>query len=103
MRILLGEFCPEQIIFSFICYNSALLKIESKESFDRLLFKVLFKVWHWSLEFDMLVGSAIVEEFIDHIERDDLVRLRWLKRIRETGFDQALSEYRESLNRLRQS
>ena len=51
----------------------------------------------------MLVGSAILEEFIDHIERDDLVRLRWLKRIRDAGFDQALSEYRESLNRLRQS
>ena len=51
----------------------------------------------------MLVGSAILEEFIDHIERDDFVRLRWLKRIRETGFDQALSEYRESLNCLRQS
>ena len=87
----------------FICFNSVLLKIEPKESFDRLLFKVLFKVWHWSLEFDMLVGSAMLEAFIDHIERDDLVRLRWLKRIRETGFDQALSEYRESLNRLRQS
>jgi len=51
----------------------------------------------------MIVGSAILEEFIDHIEQDDLVRLRWLKRIRETGFDQALSEYRETLNRLRQS
>ena len=80
-----------------------MLKIKSKESFDLPPFKELFKVWHWSLEFDMLVGSAILEEFIDHIERDDLVRLRWLKRIRETGFDQALSEYRESLNRLRQS
>ena len=45
----------------------------------------------------MLVGSEILEEFIDHMERDDLVRLRWLKRIRESGFDQALSEYRESL------
>ena len=45
----------------------------------------------------MLVGSETLEEFIDHMERDDLVRLRWLKRIRESGFDQALSEYRESL------
>ena len=53
--------------------------------------------------FDMIVGSAILEKFIDHIERDDLVRLRWLKRIRETGFDQALSEYRESLNHFRRS
>ena len=35
----------------------------------------------------MLVGSQILEEFIDHIERDDFVRLRWLKRIRESGFD----------------
>ena len=51
----------------------------------------------------MLVGSATLEEFIDHIERDDLVRFRWLKRIRETGFDQALSEYRESLNCREQS
>ena len=47
-------------------------------------------------KFGMLVGSAILEEFIDHIENDDLVRLRWLKRIRQSGFDQALSEYRES-------
>ena len=45
----------------------------------------------------MLVGTRVLEEFIDHMERDDLVRLRWLKRIRESGFDQALSEYRESL------
>ena len=51
----------------------------------------------------MLVGSEILEEFIDHIERDDLVRLRWLKRIRESGFDQALSEYREMVNVLIQS
>ena len=86
-----------------ICFHTVLLKIELIESFGRLTFKVLFKVWHWTLMFDMLVGSAILEEFIDHIERDDLVRLRWLKRIRETGFDQALSEYRESLNRPRQS
>ena len=51
----------------------------------------------------MLVGSEILEEFIDHIERDDQVRLRWLKRIRETGFDQALSEYHESVKFLRHS
>ena len=51
----------------------------------------------------MLVGSEILEEFIDHIERDDLVRVRWLKRIRESGFDQALSEYRQILKGLRQS
>ena len=31
----------------------------------------------------MLVGSEFLEEFIDHMERDDLVRRRWLKRIRE--------------------
>ena len=51
----------------------------------------------------MLVGSEILEEFIDHMERDDLVRLRWLKRIRESGFDQALSEYRLMVNGLRLS
>ncbi len=94
---------PRGYHFAFICFNAVLLKIESKESFAWPAFKELFKVWHWSLMFDMLVGSALLEEFIDHIERDDFVRLRWLKRIRETGFDQALSEYRESLNRLRQS
>ena len=44
----------------------------------------------------MLIGSEILEEFIDYIEHDEVVRLRWLKRIRESGFDQALSEYRES-------
>ena len=43
----------------------------------------------------MLVGSELLEEFIDHMERDDLVHRRWLKRIREKGFDQALSEYHE--------
>ena len=48
----------------------------------------------------MLIGSKVLEEFIDHIERDDFVRLRWLKRIRQSGFDQALSEYRESLMNL---
>ena len=47
----------------------------------------------------MLVGSEFLEEFIDHMERDDLVRRRWLKRIREKGFDQALSEYREHTER----
>ena len=47
----------------------------------------------------MLVGSELLEEFIDHMERDDLVRRRWLKRIREKGFDQALSEYRAHTER----
>ena len=45
----------------------------------------------------MLVRSEILEDFIDHMERDDLVRMRWLKRIRESGFDQAFSEYRQML------
>ena len=47
----------------------------------------------------MLVGSELLEEFIDHMERDDLVRRRWLKRIREKGFDQALLEYRKHTER----
>ena len=80
------------------CSSGASLKIKRKASFVSLYFAAFFKVLHYSLEFDMLAGSEILEEFIDHLERDDLVRLRWLKRIRETGFDQALSEYRESLN-----
>ena len=45
----------------------------------------------------MLVGSRVLEEFIDHIESDGVLRLHWLQRIRESGFDQALSEYRDSL------
>ena len=45
----------------------------------------------------MLVGTLVLEEFIDHIESDRMLRLRWLQRIRESGFDQALSEYQESL------
>ena len=50
----------------------------------------------------MLVGSEFLEEFIDHMERDDFVRRRWLKRIRQKGFDQALSEYREHIDRFGQ-
>ena len=79
------------------------LKIKAEASFASLLLEAYIKIWQWSSEFDMLVGSEILEEFIDHLERDDLVRLRWLKRIREKGFDQALSEYREYLNILRHS
>ena len=85
------------------CSSGLSLKIKRKASFASLYFEAFFKVPHYSSEFDMLVGSEILEEFIDHIERDDLVRFRWLKRIRKTGFDQALSEYRESLNILRHS
>ena len=48
----------------------------------------------------MLVGSELLEKFIDHMERDDLVRRRWLKSIREKGFDQALSEYHEHTERV---
>ena len=85
------------------CSSGVSLKIKRKASFASVHFEAYFKLIHCSSEFDMLVGSEILEEFIDHIERDDLVRFRWLKRIRKTGFDQALSEYRESLNILRHS
>ena len=50
-----------------------------------------------SFKITMLAGSRVLEEFIDHIESDGVLRLHWLQRIRESGFDQALSEYRESL------
>ena len=85
------------------CSSGVSLKIKRKASFASLYFEAFFKVLPYSSEFDMLAGSEILEKFIDHIERDDLVRFRWLKRIRKTGFDQALSEYRESLNILRHS
>ena len=42
-----------------------------------------------------LAGKETLEAFIDYIESDSLKRKHWLSRVRETGFDQALSEYRE--------
>jgi len=42
-----------------------------------------------------LAGRRTLEAFIDYIESDSLKRKQWLRRIREAGFDQALSEYRE--------
>tara|TARA_B100000482_G_scaffold161570_1_gene124353 strand:- start:166 stop:390 length:225 start_codon:yes stop_codon:yes gene_type:complete len=42
-----------------------------------------------------LAGKQTLEAFIDYIESDSLKRKKWLSRIREAGFDQALSEYRE--------
>ena len=40
-----------------------------------------------------LAGGEILEAFIDHIEADGIKRKHWLSRVREVGFDQALSEY----------
>ena len=40
-----------------------------------------------------LAGGEILESFIDHIEADGIKRKHWLSRVREVGFDQALSEY----------
>ena len=42
-----------------------------------------------------LAGKQILEAFIDNIESDSRKRKQWLTRVREAGFDQALSEYRE--------
>jgi len=42
-----------------------------------------------------LTGKQALEAFIDYIESDSLNRKKWLQRVREAGFDQALSEYRE--------
>lgn len=41
------------------------------------------------------VGEQTLEAFIDYIESDSLKRKKWLSRVREAGFDQALSEYQE--------
>ena len=43
-----------------------------------------------------LAGNKTLESFIDYIESDSLKRKHWLSRVREAGFDQALSEYRET-------
>ena len=42
-----------------------------------------------------LAGKQTLEAFIDYIESDSLKRKKWLSRVREAGFDQGLSEYRE--------
>jgi hypothetical protein len=42
-----------------------------------------------------LAGKQTLEAFIDYIESDSIKRKHWLSRVREAGFDQALSEYRE--------
>mgnify|MGYP006247243537 CR=1 FL=1 len=41
------------------------------------------------------MGEQNLEAFIDYIESDSLKRKKWLSRVREAGFDQALTEYRE--------
>ncbi len=41
------------------------------------------------------VGEQTLEAFIDYIESDSLKRKKWLSRVREAGFDQALSDYHE--------
>ncbi|KZR84692.1 hypothetical protein MITS9509_02868 [Synechococcus sp. MIT S9509] len=46
-----------------------------------------------------LAGKQTLEAFIDYIESDSLKRKHWLTRVREAGFDQALSEYREMTTR----
>ncbi|WP_186490392.1 hypothetical protein [Synechococcus sp. BIOS-U3-1] len=40
-------------------------------------------------------GEQTLEAFIDYIESDSLKRKKWLSRVREAGFEQALTEYRE--------
>ncbi|QNI56359.1 hypothetical protein SynBIOSE41_03892 [Synechococcus sp. BIOS-E4-1] len=46
-----------------------------------------------------LAGKETLEAFIDYIESDSLERKHWLTRVREVGFDQVLSEYRELATR----
>ena len=42
-----------------------------------------------------LAGTQTLEAFIEYIESDSLKRKKWLSRVKEAAFDQALSEYRE--------
>ena len=44
----------------------------------------------------MLAGKEVLEKFVDFIESDPKARRIWLARVREAGFDQALSEFRQS-------
>ena len=39
----------------------------------------------------VLAGKEVLEKFVDFIESDE--RKIWLARVREAGFDQALSEF----------
>ncbi len=43
-----------------------------------------------------LAGKQMLERFVDHIESNSGERKRWLARVREAGFDQALSEFRQT-------
>ena len=43
-----------------------------------------------------LAGKRILERFVDHIESNSYERKRWLARVKEAGFDQALSEFRQT-------
>ena len=45
----------------------------------------------------VLAGKKILERFVEHIESNSDERERWLARVREAGFDQALSEFRQTL------
>ena len=44
----------------------------------------------------VLVGKKVLENFVDVIESDPEERKIWLARVREVGFDQALSEFCQS-------
>ncbi len=44
----------------------------------------------------VLAGKEVLEKFVDFIESDPQERKIWLARVREAGFDQALSEFRQS-------
>ena len=48
--------------------------------------------------FMALTGRKALESFIDCIESDSLKRKHWLSRVREAGFDQALSEFRRTVS-----
>ena len=48
--------------------------------------------------FMALRGKKALESFIDCIESDSCKRKHWLSRVREAGFDQALSEFRRTVN-----
>lgn len=43
-----------------------------------------------------LAGKQMLECFVEHIESNSYERKRWLARVREAGFDQTLSEFRQT-------
>ena len=54
-----------------------------------------YRLFEW-MRAVVLEGKKILERFVEHIESNSDERQRWLARVREAGFDQALFEFRQT-------